>query len=99
MQHRVLMAIICLFLHGINTSLSYLCKTYITIFIYAIIAGIFYGTYNALYCVAIIDCVRAENIAQAFGFAVASNGFGVSIGPPIAGKVINYLLLPKAKNV
>ena len=86
-KYRVLVLIMSVFLHGINTSLSYLCQTYITIFIYSVIAGIFHGTYNALFCVTIVDCVRKENIAQAFGFAVAFNGLFISFGPPIAGKI------------
>lgn len=84
-KRRVLLLIICLLLHGINTSLSYLCKTYVTIFIYSVVAGIIYGVFNALLCVATVDCARAENIAQAFGFVIAFQGLFMSFGPPIAG--------------
>jgi hypothetical protein len=54
-------------------------------FIYSIFCGIFTGTYNAILCVAILDCVGAENIAQAFGFLIAFQGSFLSLGPPIAG--------------
>ena len=84
-KRRVMLSTIYLFLHGINTLLSYLCKTYITIFIYSVLCGMFFGTYNAVYCVAIMDCVGAENIAQAFGFLNALQGLFLSFGPPIAG--------------
>jgi predicted MFS family arabinose efflux permease len=84
-KHRVRLTIICLFLHGINTLLSYLYKTYTTMFIYSIFCGMFTGTYNAVLCVAISDCVGAENIAQAFGFLIAFQGSFRSLGPPIAG--------------
>jgi predicted MFS family arabinose efflux permease len=84
-KHRVRLTIICLFLHGINTLLSYLYKTYTTMFIYSIFSGMFFGAYNAVLCVAILDCVGAENIAQAFGFLIAFQGTFLSLGPPIAG--------------
>ncbi|CAB4042494.1 monocarboxylate transporter 12-like, partial [Paramuricea clavata] len=84
-KHRVRLTIICLFLHGINTLLSYLYKTYITMFIYSIFSEMFAGTYNAVLCVAISDSVGAENIAQAFGFLIAFQGSFLSLGPPIAG--------------
>jgi hypothetical protein len=45
----------------------------------------FFGAYNAVLCVAILDCVGAENIAQAFGFLIAFQGTFLSLGPPIAG--------------
>ena len=92
-KHRVRLTIMCLFLHGINTLLSYLYKTYITMFIYAIFSGIFYGIYNCLLCVAILDCVGKENIAQGFGFMIAFQGASLSLGPPIAGNYFMWLCM------
>ena len=54
-------------------------------FIYSIFSGMFIGIYNAVICVAILDCVGEENIAQGFGFLVAFQGLFLSLGPPIAG--------------
>ncbi|XP_028401944.1 monocarboxylate transporter 10-like isoform X2 [Dendronephthya gigantea] len=84
-RYRVILNISCLFLHGINTLFSYLCKTYSTLLIYSAFSGIFFGIYNSTLCLSVLDCVGAPNIAQGFGFLVFYQGFAIFLGPPLAG--------------
>ncbi|XP_028401917.1 monocarboxylate transporter 10-like [Dendronephthya gigantea] len=84
-RYRVILNISCLFLHGINTLFSYLCKTYITLLIYSAFSGIFFGIYNSTLCLSVLDCVGTTNIAQGFGFLVFFQGFSSFLGAPLAG--------------
>lgn len=84
-RRRVLLNLLSLFLHGINTLLSFFCQSYATLFIYSVFCGIFTGAYNALLCVAVLDCVRQKKLPQAFGFMTFFQSLGLLAGSPIAG--------------
>ena len=81
----MLLNILSLFLHGINTLLSFLCQSYATLFIYSAFCGIFTGAYNACICVAVLDCVGQKKLPQAFGFMTFFQGVSLLAGSPIAG--------------
>ncbi|XP_060087606.1 monocarboxylate transporter 5 [Heteronotia binoei] len=79
-----------LILCGVTNLLGPLATTFPTLMTYAVVFAIFSGGYLALLLPVLVDFVGAPGFHSALGLASFFAGFGVIIGPPIAGWLYDY---------
>ncbi|XP_026533753.1 monocarboxylate transporter 5-like [Notechis scutatus] len=79
-----------LILCGLTNLLCPLATTFPLLMSYSVIFAIFSGGYLALLIPVLVDLVGAARFHSALGLASFISGFGVIVGPPIAGWLYDY---------
>ncbi|KAH3795789.1 hypothetical protein DPMN_149350 [Dreissena polymorpha] len=86
-KKRNYMYVAAIFISGVANLVCGFASTYWHFVTYAVVIGLFAGSYNALTPVILVDLLGAEKLSSSFGLALLFQGLGFLVGPPLAGLI------------
>ncbi|KJH47344.1 transporter, major facilitator family protein [Dictyocaulus viviparus] len=84
-RNRLWMYNLSLSICGLLTAFCYLCKSFISLSIYAGLFGFSISSYICLTSVILVDLLGLDKLTNAFGLLLLWQGVGTVFGPPISG--------------
>ena len=92
--NRLLMFQSSILIIGASTALLSLAKSYVGLVLYAITFGFFDGCFVGQVAVVTSSIVGMKHLGVALGYLFGSIAIPMTLGPPVAGEPINFLLNP-----
>ncbi|XP_052221324.1 monocarboxylate transporter 12-like isoform X1 [Dreissena polymorpha] len=86
-NNRKYVYVASIFISGVASGVCGFAHTYWHFATYAVVFGLFGGSYHALTPVILVDLLGADKLSSSFGIALLFQGIGYLVGPPLAGLI------------